>query len=187
MCFDSNVSSALRPIGQGARQFAERHRRAAAGAHDLAVDDIEIGGARLHELGGSGKRLVAQLHCRKPCRLATHHGDARGEGAHALVDAVGLAVDDAHADVIDAKRVGADLRHRRLHALADRGDAGNHLDGAVVCDLDAHGVERAEPAFLHEHRKAGADCFAAPRAVCLKSRCSSSQSAAASALSSRPA
>ena len=36
-------------------------------------------------------------------------------------DAVGLAVDDAHAPVIDAERVGADLRHHRLEALPDRG------------------------------------------------------------------
>ena len=40
------------------------------------------------------------------------------------------------------------------------------LDRAVRRDLDAHGVERPEPALLDEHRDAGADFFAgrAPRA-----------------------
>ena len=43
-------------------------------------------------------------------------------------DAVGLAVDDAAAPVIDAEHVGGDLRHHRFEALADRRAAGDDLD-----------------------------------------------------------
>ena len=85
-------------------------------------------GARLHQLGGGGERLVAQLDRREPRRLAAHHRHARGEGAHASVDAVGLAVRHAHIGVMDAERVGADLRHRGFDALADRGHAGDDFD-----------------------------------------------------------
>ena len=67
---------------------------------------------------------------------------------------------DVDRCVIDAKRVGSDLRHRRLDALADGGDAGDDLDLAVALYIDTHGVGRPESAFLDEHGNAGADLFA---------------------------
>ena len=122
-----------------------------------------------------------------PCRRSRHHGDPRGEGAHAEIDAVGPAVGDAHAGIVDAERIGADLRHHGLDALPDRGRAGDDLDGAGVVDDDPHAVERAEPALLDEQRKPGADRFAAgapPLQVGLQR---SSNPTAARALSSRHA
>ena len=86
--------------------------------HD-AVDDIERIGAGLHELRRVVKRLRAQFARGEPRGFAAHHGDARGKSAHAARDPVGLAVDHAHAGVIDAKRIGANLRDHGFDALAD--------------------------------------------------------------------
>ena len=63
---------------------------------------------------------------------AGHHGDARGERAHAVGDLIGAPVE--HADGIErgAQRVGADLGERGLDPLADRGDPGDHLDPPPV-------------------------------------------------------
>ena len=131
MWLDLNSASALRPSGRAAER-GERHRRAGrAGAHDLAVDDVERAGRGLHQLGGRAERRLAQLHRRHAGRLAAHHRDARGKGAHAFVDAVGLAVHDLDAGVVDAERLGGDLRDHGFHALADRGDAGDDFDGAA--------------------------------------------------------
>ena len=81
--------------------------------------------------------------------------------ADAEGDPVGLAMGDAHAPVIDAEHLGADLRHHGLETLSERGAAGDELDRARGIDLDAHAVGRAEPALLDEHREAGADRLAA--------------------------
>ena len=43
-------------------------------------------------------------------------GRARRMRADAVIDQVGLAVDHAHALVVDAERLGADLRHRGLES-----------------------------------------------------------------------
>ena len=80
--------------------------------------------------------------------------------ADAERDAVGLAVDDAAIFVVDAERVGGDLRHHRLKTLADRGAAGDDLDHARSIDGNIHAVGRAESAFLDEHRNADADQLA---------------------------
>ncbi len=129
-------------------------------AHNPAVDHVERFGRALQQRGGGGDRLGAQFGRGDARCFAGHHRDARGEGAHAVGDAIGLAVHDAHAGVIDAERVGADLRQCGFHALADRSGTGNDFDGAFVVDRDAHAVERPEPAFLDKHRDAGADRFA---------------------------
>ena len=100
-------------------------------------------------------------------------------------DPVGLAVGDAHAPVIDAQRLGADLRHHGLEALAERGAAGDQLDRARGVDLDAHAVGQAEPALLDEHRKSGADQFAGGAAAA-SSALRLSQSSAVRSLSSSP-
>ena len=94
---------------------------------------------------------------RRRCR---HHGRARGMRADAERDAVGLPVNHAAAPVIDAERVGGDLRHDGLKALAERGAAGDDLDHARRIDRYVHAVGRAEPAFLDEHRDADADQLA---------------------------
>ncbi len=80
--------------------------------------------------------------------------------ADAVGNAVGLAVHDADAPIIDAKRLGADLRHRRLEALADRGAAGDDLDGAAGVDRNPRAVGRSAAAFFDEQCDAGAYCFA---------------------------
>ena len=89
---------------------------------------------------------------RKPRRLAGHHGDARGEGAHAVVDAVGLAVHDADA------RDSRPRAHRRRSARSRSRCPGPTEAAPVttstapsVSTVDPHAVERPEPALLHEH------------------------------------
>ena len=74
-------------------------------------------------------------------------------------------MDDADTAIIGAERLGADLRHDGLEALADRGAAGDDFDMAGRIDEDLGAVRRAEPAFLEKHRKPGADQLArlAPR------------------------
>ena len=100
------------------------------------------------------------------------------------VDAVGLAVDDLDIAVVYAKRVGADLRHRRFHALADRGDAGDDLDRTVRFHFDFDRIERPQPALFHEHGDAGADLFAGGAALVQLALQIVSQPANCSALSS---
>src|SRR6516165_9617603 len=73
--------------------------------------------------------------------------------ADAEGDAVGLPVGDAHAAIIDAQRLGGDLRHHGFKPLADRGAAGD--------ELDAPAVGRAKPTLLDEHGKTRADSLAA--------------------------
>src|SRR6185437_16300431 len=126
--------------------------------------DVELVCRGLHQLGRGFQRRMAQLPRRHARGLAAHHGDTRGEGAHAAGDAVGLAVHDVDGLVGGAERLGTDLRHHGLDALADRGVAGDDLD-AVLFDLDADRVERTEPALLDEHGDTGADLLAlrAPR------------------------
>jgi len=72
--------------------------------------------------------------------------------ADAEWNAVGLTVNDAAAPVVDAKRVGGNLRHHRLESLAKRGAAGQDLDHAGGIDRDSHAVGRTESALLDEHR-----------------------------------
>ena len=67
---------------------------------------------------------------------AGQHGGARRMRADAVIDAVGLAVDDAHAPVVDAERLGADLRHGGLETLAERGAAGDQLDRAAAVSTE---------------------------------------------------
>jgi hypothetical protein len=52
--------------------------------------------------------------------------------ADAVLDAVGLAVDDAHLLHVGAEHLGGDLRHHGLKALPDRSAAGDDLDCAEV-------------------------------------------------------
>ncbi len=81
--------------------------------------------------------------------------------ADAERDAIGLAVNDAAAPVIDAERVGGNLRHHRLKPLPERRAAGDDIDHAGRIDGNSHAVGRAEPALLDKHRKPDPDKFAA--------------------------
>ena len=80
--------------------------------------------------------------------------------ADAIGDAVGLAVDHAAMLVIDAERIGGDLRHHGLETLAERGAAGDDLDHARCVDGNFHAVGRTKPALFDEHGDADADQFA---------------------------
>ncbi len=148
----------LRGRQQRGRDRGERDRGAGAvlAPHD-AADDVEIVGRRLHELRRHVERLVAQLERGDMRRRGGHHRRARGMGADAELDAVGLAVGDAHPRDVDAEGLRGNLRHHRLEALADRCAAGDHLDRARGIDRDLDAVRRAEAALLHEHGDAGAD------------------------------
>ena len=152
----------LRGRRQMIGDLAEAHRRPRGPilAHHLAVDDVERVGRRLHQLGRHLDRFRPQLDGAVVGGGCRHHGRARGMRADAVGDAVGLAVGHAHAPVVDAQNLGADLRHHGLEALAERGAAGDELDRARAIDLDPHAVGRPEPALLDEHRKAGTDRLA---------------------------
>ncbi len=144
--------------------LAERHRRSGrrALAHDLAVDDVE----RVRRLAAA-----ARPPSRSPCsRTST--------AASRVASPVITVTRDAKAPwpkairsvrpwttrtrrVVDAERVGADLRHHGLDPLPDRSGAGDHLDQAGAVDRQPHAVERSEPALLDEDRQPRADAFAA--------------------------
>ena len=153
------------------RDLAQRNRGTAGpvAMNDDAVDDVELVRRGLQQLGGHVQRLGAQLQRRGMGRAAGHHRGARGMRADAVGDAVGLAVHDPHAAVIDAERIGADLRHRRGEALPDIGAAGDQLDRAGGIDADARAVGGAEPALVDKHADPGADQFAG-RATLLQAR-----------------
>ena len=129
-------------------------------AHDFAVDDVERVGRGLQQFGGGFERLLAHVQRRDMRRRRRHHRGARGVRADAEGDAVGLAVDHAAVLVIDAERVGGDLRHDGLEALAERGAAGDDFDHAGRVDGNFHAVGRTEPALFDEHGDADADQFA---------------------------
>ena len=85
---------------------------AGVGAHHLAIDHIEHGGRRLQQFGGGLDRLRSERGRSDPRCFPGHDGYAGGERAHAVLDAVGVAVDDAHAS-------GSRRRaHRRRSARA---------------------------------------------------------------------
>src|SRR4051794_27449597 len=81
-------------------------------------------------------------------------------GADAVFDEVGLTVDDADTLVIDAERLGGNLRHGGLKALAERSTTGNQFYGAAAVDENLGVVSRPLAAFLEEERNTGADSFA---------------------------
>ena len=62
MCADSNVVLGASAPGAARASSAERHRRAArrSAAHDRAVDDVELVGAGLHQLGGGMQDACAR-------------------------------------------------------------------------------------------------------------------------------
>jgi len=78
----------------------------------------------------------------------------------AVGDAVGLPVNDPHAAVIDAQRVGADLRHRGRKTLPDIGAAGHQFHGSRRIDADACTVGGAQPALVDKDGEPGPDQFA---------------------------
>ena len=85
--------------------------------------------------------------------------------ADAILDAVGLSVDDAHPVVIDPQRVGADLRHRGDESLPNIGAAGHQFDAAARIDADPRAIERAEPTLVDKDPDPGADQLAGRAAL----------------------
>src|SRR5258706_12210706 len=85
--------------------------------HDNAVDDVEGARGCLQQLGSERRHFGAQIERAVMSRASRHHRGARGVRADAIGDAVGLAVDHRNAAIVDAERVGADLRHHGLEAL----------------------------------------------------------------------
>ena len=84
-----------------------------------------------------------------------HHRRPGGVRPDAVGDPVGAPVRDADAAVVEAERVGADLRHRRLEALAHRRAAGEDLDAAVGVHGDPRPVGRPAAALFEEEREPG--------------------------------
>ena len=136
------------------------------------MDNVERLNRRLHQLGGDVQRFLTDLERRNPRRRRRHHRGARGVRADAMLDAVGLAVNDAHLLHVGAEHFGSDLSHHGLEALPDRRAAGDDLDLARGVDLNAHAVGRTEPRLLDEHREADADHLALRRGARRASRLS---------------
>ena len=175
---------------QAPRDLGERDRRPGAivAAHDLAVDDVERVGRRSAAARPPRRAPSPRSFGRRDAgRLAGHHRDARGEGAHAVAMRSVWPWTTRMRSIVDAERIGADLRDHRLDALADRRGAGDHFDRAVGVDRDAHAVERAEPALLDEDSRGRRRPFRPPRAARADLVCSASQPTRPSALSSSPA
>src|SRR5262249_41699512 len=82
-----------------------------------------------------------------------------GARADPVSDRIGLAMGHAHAPVIDAQSLGANLRHHGLEALPEGSAAGDELHRARTIDLDAHAIGGTQPAFLHQHPKSRAHRF----------------------------
>jgi len=116
-----------------AREFRERQNRPGGEVptNNLFAHEIEHVCVALHQSGGHLQQFCAQFGGGQARGFPAHHGDARSKGAHAFVDAVGLAVDDVDIAIVYAERVGADLRDDGLDALSERGDAGDDFDRTI--------------------------------------------------------
>src|SRR5437870_9801964 len=85
--------------------------------------------------------------------------------ADAILDPIGLSIDDPYAAIIDTERVGADLGHCGRKPLPDIGAAGHQLDRACGVDTDARAVDWAEPAFVDKNADPGPHQFAGSAAL----------------------
>ena len=154
-------------------------------AHHFAVDDVERVGRRLQQFAGDFERFLAHIERRDMRRRRRHHRGARSVRADAEGDAVGLAVDHAALLVIDAERVGGNLRHHGLEALAERGAAGHDFDRAGR--VDRNFTPSAGPSPLFSMNMATPMPTSSPAALRrFTSALSFSQSIAANCLSSSP-
>ena len=161
---DSAERAAALPQGSGRarrlrRSVTEAPRALPASAKTPLIDG-DHARVSLKERRGDVDELARAARS-PPCeRRSGHDGGARGEGAHAVADAVGLAVDDADRRERRGKGVGADLGDDGLDALPERGGAGHHLDAAGLFERDADAVEGAKAALLDEVAEAEADQLA---------------------------
>src|SRR5262245_45546161 len=87
-------------------------------------------------MGGDFERLFAHLDRREMHRRARGHGLTAGETALAMGNDGGIAGNDADVIRRDAELLGADLRERRLDALAHGHRA--RVDGDAAGAADAH-------------------------------------------------
>jgi hypothetical protein len=117
----------------------------------LVVDDVVDRG--LEQVGGDRLRLVADPLDRAQQRRAADRQAARAEGADAVLDDAGVAVEDGHVLHRNAELVLDDLGEGRLLTLAMRRDAGEHGDLAARVEAN----RRRVPAdATHRRRRAHA-------------------------------
>lgn len=143
--------------------MARRAHRSSAGQvamDDDAVDDVELVRARLQQRGRDIQRLGPNFERRGMRRVARHDRGARGVGADAVLDAIRLSRYHPHPAVVEAQRIGTDLRHRGGEPLADRRTASHQLDHAGGIYGDPGAVHWSKPAFLDEDRDSAPDQFA---------------------------
>jgi len=74
-------------------------------------------------------------------------------------------VNDANLPVVDAKRVGADLRYRCFDALSDRCGAGDDFDRAAGVDGNVNAIEWAKAALLDKDGKPDTNGFSSRAAA----------------------
>ena len=115
----------VRHVG-GEGDLAEGLLAVGAGDPVLAVRELDVGDARLEQMGGDLLALVDDLVDRLVDRRAADRRRARAVGAHAERDAVGVAVDDLDVLDRDAEPLDDELREGRLVPLAVAVRAGEH-------------------------------------------------------------
>src|SRR5262252_2375316 len=139
---------------------ADRSAARAAATHDDTVDNVEFVRPRLQQRGGDVEGRSPHFERRDMRRIPSHDRGAGRMGADTVWDAVSLPRDDPYTAVVDAERVGTDLRHGRREALADRRAASHQLDSAAAVDADTRPVQRSKPAFLDKDGEPRPDQFA---------------------------
>ena len=77
----------------------------------------------------------------------------------ALLDAFGLAVDNAEGRNREPEFLGADLRQDRFHALPHRSAAGDDIDDTILADFENGAILAVDAALLDEGRNPDADHF----------------------------
>ena len=141
---------------RAARELGERDRAVGADDPHRAVGDFEIAGAGFERIGGELLEIVRELFRRARDRGAAAGDRARAAGAGAGRDAVGVALDHAHALGRKSEMLGDDLRIGGGVPLPGRLRADQHGDAAVVVEPHARGVGPVVAAGLDIGRDADA-------------------------------
>ena len=132
---DHACRASSRSARSAARDLAEADRSSAGtvGADHLplTMSSASVGTCISSAATSSALARTLQAATAVACRSSPWH--ARRCAPMPILDPVGAAVHDPHAAIIDAERLGADLRDHGLEALSDRSAAGDDLDMRRRC------------------------------------------------------
>ena len=102
---------------------------------DLAVAGADQLGIDVPDFGHDVDQALARFARGERDRVADHVGLPAGAGVRGFRHARGVVVADDDVLRLDAHLMRGDLRQHGEDALADLGDAGDHLGAAAVVDL----------------------------------------------------